>query len=70
MKQSNKTSAKAKLGRRDVLRALGVGAAATAAAPIAGEAQAETWNEAEKQKARYHLSEHIKEFYRVNRYPG
>jgi hypothetical protein len=70
MKQSNKTSANAKLGRRDVLRALGAGAAATAAAPIAGEARAETWNEAEKQKARYRLSDHIKDYYRVNRYPG
>jgi hypothetical protein len=70
MKQSGKTSAKAAVGRRDVLRALGAGAAATAAAPIAGEAQAETWNEAERQKARYRLSDHIKNFYRVNRYPG
>jgi hypothetical protein len=70
MKQSNKTGAKAAVGRRDVLRALSAGAAATAVAPMAGEARAETWNEAEKQKARYRLSEHIKEFYRVNRYPG
>ena len=49
MKQSNKTGAKAAVGRRDVLRALGAGAAATAVAPMAGEARAETWNEAEKQ---------------------
>jgi hypothetical protein len=70
MTQSDKTSAKAAVGRRDVLRALGAGAAATAAAPIAGEAQAETWNEAERHKARYRLSDHIKNFYRVNRYPG
>ena len=30
----------------------------------------ETWNEAEHKKARYRLSDHIKAYYRVNRYPG
>ena len=55
------------IGRRDVLKVLG---AAASAAPLADSAQAETWNEAEHQKARYRLSDHIKAYYRVNRYPG
>jgi hypothetical protein len=70
MKQSDKTKAKAVVGRRDLLRGLGAGVAASATAPIASEAQAETWNEAERQKARYRLSDHIKDYYRVNRYPS
>jgi hypothetical protein len=67
MKQKTKTE----LGRRDVLRALGAGAglAVTAAAPLAtGAAAAESDND--KKKARYNgNSDHIKAFYRVNRYP-
>ena len=53
MKQQDK--AKTKLGRRDFLRALGAGAgvAATAAAPLASEANADTENNDEKRKARY-----------------
>ena len=70
MKQSeSKQSSKGAIGRRDVLKVLGAGAAASAA-PLADSAQAETWNEAEHQKARYRLSDHIKAYYRVNRYPG
>ena len=70
MKQSeSKQNSKGSIGRRDVLKVLGAGAAASAA-PLADSAQAETWNEAEHQKARYHLSDHIKAYYRVNRYPG
>jgi hypothetical protein len=70
MKQSDaKQTSKGAVGRRDVLKVLGAGAAASAA-PLAETAQAETWNEAEHQKARYRLSDHIKAYYRVNRYPG
>ncbi|MBV9234414.1 MAG: formate dehydrogenase [Xanthobacteraceae bacterium] len=70
MKQSDaKQTSKGAVGRRDVLKVLGAGAAASAA-PLADSAQAETWNEAEHQKARYRLSDHIKAYYRVNRYPG
>ena len=70
MKHSDsKQNSKAAVGRRDVLKVLGAGAAASAA-PLADSAQAETWNEAEHQKARYRLSDHIKAYYRVNRYPG
>jgi hypothetical protein len=59
----------AKVGRRDVLRALGVGAgvAATSAAPLATAAQAAE-SDADKKKARYKESDHVKTFYRVNRY--
>jgi hypothetical protein len=61
---------KAKLGRRDVLRALSVGAGAAAIAPaLAGEARADTESDAEKRKARYQESDHVKAYYRVNRYP-
>ncbi len=61
---------KAKLGRRDFLRVMGVGAglAATATIPLATEAQA-TESDAEKKKARYNPnSEDVKNYYRVNRY--
>jgi hypothetical protein len=61
---------KTKLGRRDFLRAVGLGAglAAVAAAPLATEAAA-TESDAEKKKARYNPnSEDVKNFYRVNGY--
>ena len=67
MKQQDKS----KVGRRDFLRAMGAGAglAVTAAAPIATEAVAAE-SDADKKKARYKESEHVKSFYRVNRYPS
>jgi hypothetical protein len=65
-----KTESKTTLGRRQFLRALGVGAAVTAAAPLATEATADTETNDEKRKARYKESEHVKTFYRVNRYPS
>lgn len=61
---------KAKLGRREFLRAVGLGAglAAVAAAPLATEAAA-TESDAEKKKARYNPnSDDVKNFYRVNGY--
>ena len=64
-----KTESKTKLGRRQFLRALGVGAAVTAAAPLATEAMADTETNDEKRKARYKETEHVKTYYRVNRYP-
>jgi hypothetical protein len=62
--------AKAKVGRRDFLRILGsgVGVAAGAGA-LATPAQADSENDTEKRKARYRETEHVKAFYRVNRYP-
>ena len=60
-----------KVGRRDFLRALGAGATvAVAAAPLAGEARADSETNDEKRKARYRETEHVKTFYRVNRYPA
>ena len=64
---------KAKVGRRDFLRKVGigtVGAGATMAAPIVGSAHADTENTDEKRKARYKESDHVKAYYRVNRYPA
>lgn len=58
-----------KVGRRDVLRALGAGAGVAAAAPLATAAKADSENNDEKRKARYRETDHIKAFYRVNRYP-
>lgn len=63
---------KTKVGRRDFLRALGAGAgvAVTASGPLAGAAAADTETNDEKRKARYKETDHIKTFYRVNRYPS
>ena len=63
---------KATVGRRDFLRAVGAGAglAATAAVPLATDARADTENNDEKRKARYKETDHVKTFYRVNRYPA
>lgn len=66
-----KERGKSTLGRRDFLRTLGAGAgaAAVAATPIASEAVAAESNQ-DKTKARYRETEHVKTFYRVNRYPS
>lgn len=61
---------KAKLGRRDVLRVLGSGAGlAAASGTLATAASADSENNEEKRKSRYRESEHVKAYYRVNRYP-
>jgi hypothetical protein len=65
------TKAATRVGRRDFLRILGgtgVGVAAGAGA-MTTAAQADTENDAEKGKTRYRETEHVKAFYRVNRYP-
>ncbi len=66
------TERKATVGRREFLRALGAGAgvAATAAAPLATPAKADSENNDEKRKARYKETDHVKKFYAVNRYPS
>lgn len=59
------------VGRRDVLRALGVGAGAAVAgsSTMIEPAAAQVSND-EKRKARYQPnSADVKNFYRVNRYP-
>jgi H+/Cl- antiporter ClcA len=63
---------KAKLGRRDFLRAMGAGAgvAVTAAAPLATTAVAAE-SDAEKKKARYQPnSTDVQSYYKSNRYPS
>jgi len=67
-----KTSDKAAVGRREFLRTLGVGAgvAVTAAAPLATAARADSENNDEKRKARYKETDHVKAYYRVNKYPA
>jgi hypothetical protein len=64
--------AERKVGRRDVLRALGAGAgvAVTAPGPLTREASAESEPADEKRKARYQANApDVQAFYRVNRYP-
>ena len=53
------TQPKTDVGRREFLRTLGAGAAvaAAAAAPLAGEARADTESNDEKRKARYQETE-------------
>jgi len=67
MKQQRNQTA---VARRDVLRALaaGAGAAAAGAGPLAAGAQAADATD-DKRKARYQESDHVKAYYRVNRYP-
>ncbi len=61
---------KPKLGRRDVLRALGGGAGlAAAGGALVTSARADSENNEEKRKPRYRETEHVKTYYRVNRYP-
>jgi hypothetical protein len=61
------------VGRRDFLRKVGigsVGAGATLATPLVAPAQADSETDQEKRKARYKETDHVKTYYRVNRYPG
>jgi hypothetical protein len=61
---------KALLGRRRFLYALGAGAAVAAVSPLALEAKADSESNDEKRKSRYKESDHVKAYYRVNRYPS
>jgi hypothetical protein len=58
------------LGRRQFLRTIGAGAAATATAPIVTEAVADSETDDEKRKALYRETDEVKTYYRVNRYPS
>lgn len=61
---------KGKVGRRDFLRALGAGAGVAAASgSLATTARADSESGDERRKSRYRETEHVKTFYRVNRYP-
>jgi hypothetical protein len=66
-----KQDSKARVDRRDLLRALGASAGAVAAPrALVSEAQADSENNDEKRKARYQAdSADVKAFYRVNNYP-
>jgi hypothetical protein len=69
MSEDRKTT----VGRRDFLRKVGigtVGAGATLATPLVGSAEADSETNDEKRKARYKETDHVKAFYRVNRYPA
>lgn len=60
-------------GRRNFLRNVGigtVGAGVTLATPLMTPAQADGETGQEKRKARYKETEHVKTYYRVNRYPS
>lgn len=67
-----KAERKAKVGRRDFLRALGVGAgvAVASAGPLSTDVRADSETADEKTKARYKETDHVKTYYRVNRYPS
>lgn len=65
-----KNEPRTKAGRREFLRAIGAGAGVAAIAPFATPAKADSENNDEKRKARYRETDHIKQFYRVNRYPN
>jgi hypothetical protein len=69
MKNEKRTT----VGRRDFLRKVGVGAVgagATLATPLMTPAAADSENNDEKRKARYKETDHVKAYYRVNRYPA
>lgn len=61
-----KTGERASLDRRHFFM-LGGSAAAAAAVPLATRANAAE-SDADKKKARYRETDHVKTFYRVNRY--
>lgn len=55
--------------RRNFLRAVGVGAVGAAAVPLVAVAPAEAKESAaDRVKARYRETDHVKTFYRTNRY--
>jgi hypothetical protein len=62
---------KGAIGRRQLLRAMTVGAATAAASALeVGTAVADTETDADKRKARFQSdSAEVQNFYRVNRYP-
>ena len=61
---------RSRFGRRQFLQTLGAGAVVTAAAPLVTGAKADNETNDEKRKSRYRATDHVKTFYRVNRYPS
>jgi hypothetical protein len=71
MKGEGKAPRATNVGRRDFLRIMGSGAGVAAGAgTLAAPAQADSETNDEKRKARYRETEHVKTYYRVNRYPA
>jgi hypothetical protein len=61
----------AKVDRRSILRAVGAGAGmATAVATLPTSVKADSETNDEKRKSRYKETDHVKAFYRVNKYPS
>lgn len=72
MKNDN-NDGKAAVGRRGFLRGVGIGAlgvGAMAAAPLVSSAGADSETDDEKRKSRYRVTDDVKAYYRVNRYPN
>jgi hypothetical protein len=66
-----KEQGKVAVGRRRFLVSAGVAAAASVAVPaLTVEAQADSESNNEKRKPRYRVTDHVKAYYRVNRYPA
>lgn len=66
---SAEKEAKSGIERRNFLRTVGLGAAGAAAIPLVAAAPAEAKESPEERvKARYRETEHVKTFYRTNRY--
>lgn len=70
MRDEKKTA----LDRRDFLRKIGIigtlGAGVALTPPLMTPVQADSESEEEKRKARYRVTDDVKAYYRVNRYPG
>ena len=68
----SEAKAKARLGRRDFLKALGSGTAGAATVAVAASAgiapAAASENASDRKKKRYQESDHVKAYYRTNRY--
>jgi hypothetical protein len=60
------------VGRRGFLRGVGIGALGVGAmaVPLSSPAQADSETYDEKRKSRYRVTDDVKAFYRVNRYPS
>jgi hypothetical protein len=72
MKNDN-NDGKVAVGRRGFLRGVGVsalGVGAMAVSPLASPAQADSETYDEKRKSRYRVTDDVKAYYRVNRYPS
>jgi hypothetical protein len=67
-KSQDKQQDKRALDRRTFFMMGGSAVAAVAVVPFAGEAEAAAESVSEAKKARYKETEHVKNYYRVNRY--